>query len=153
MYLWYIKLHGVMRGITSSTFIQKAMWDQLSDIITFTNLLPIFKFANISWCDFAWSYDNSDKEPPKNMNCRRCSVRSTVSAVSRSVNNLSWTQESEVETICVQLLDPASWYMTTDDDDDDGRRRRTTTDDGRRRTDDDDFPHLFYNPFWFKMIH
>ena len=48
MYLWYIKLHGVMRGITSSTFIQKAMWDQLSDIITFTNLLPIFKFANIS---------------------------------------------------------------------------------------------------------
>ena len=48
MYLWYIKFHGVMRGITSNTYIQRAMWDQLSDIITFTNLLPIFKFANIS---------------------------------------------------------------------------------------------------------
>ena len=144
-----------MRGITSNTFIKKAMWDQLSDIITFTNLLPIFKFANISWCYFAWSYDNSDKEPPKNMNCRRCSVRSTVSAVSRSVNNLSWTQESEVETIYVQQLDPVSWYMTTDDDD--GRRRRTT-DDGRRRTDgrrrrtDDDLTKKARSYLFFKWF-
>ena len=37
----------------------------------------------------------------------------------------------EVETICVQLLDPVSSYMTTDDG------RRTTTDDGRTMDEDD----------------
>ena len=52
-----------------------------------------------------------------------------------------------MKTICVQLLDPVSWYRrgrtTTDDD---GRRwtttddgRRTTTDDGRQRTTTDEF--------------
>ena len=46
--------------------------------------------------------------------------------------NLSRTQKSEVKTICVQLLDPVNWYITTDDDD----GRRTTMDDGRRPTAD-----------------
>ena len=44
-------------------------------------------------------------------------------------------KKKEVETMCVQLLDPVSWYMTTDNDDD---GRRTTDDDGRRTITDDD---------------
>ena len=106
------KLHGVMRGITSSTFIHKAMWDQLSNIITFTNLLPIFIFANISWCDFVWSYENSDKEPPKNMYCRRCSyaIHGVGGIAQRKQLKKFYAQFRQDRKHNERILEPRWWH-------------------------------------------
>ena len=77
-----------MRGITSRTVTQTAMWDQLSNIITFRSLLLILILANIVRFDFAWSYDNSEKKAEINtFTVAVVAIRSTVSVVSRSVNN------------------------------------------------------------------
>ena len=67
--------------------------------------------------------------------------------------NLSCTQESKVETIRVQPIDPVSWCMTTDDEDGrrklDARRRRRTDDDVWTTNDDDDISNLFYDLYQF----